>query len=116
MEGAKDVVDAINGLREDLDQRHSDNVSAQAATDAKVVEAIRRIDDLHKAFPGGDWEAHRRYHETLIKKNEERSKFYADLRQEMAQKGLWALVIGAATAAYWLGNLVWLYLKTKVSS
>lgn len=109
MEGHEQIVTAINGLREDMDQRHSENTTSAAVTNNKVDEAIRRIDDLHKAFPGGDWDGHRRYHETLIAKAEARSKFYQELRVELAKRGLWALA----------GTLVlalWAYFKSKVTS
>jgi hypothetical protein len=107
MEGQKQIVEALDGLRDDLAQRHSENVTAQSITDKKVDEAIRRIDDLHKAFPGGDWDGHRRYHETLIERAEARTKFYNDLRAELAKKGLWALLA-------LIGIAVWQYFKSKV--
>lgn len=113
VEGHQAIVEAINDLKSDLDQRHDENVTRHAVTDKKVDEAIRRIDDLHKAFPGGDWESHRRYHETIISRNEAREQFYQELRGELAKKGLWALVIAAGTGLWWLANLVWIYMKTK---
>lgn len=109
MEGAQEVVEAINGLREDLDHRHSENVDAQAATNAKVVEAIRGIDELRRAFPGGDWDGHRRYHEAVIKRIEAREKFYQDLRTDLATKGLWAVIIA-------LGGAVIFYIRAKITS
>jgi hypothetical protein len=107
MEGAKEVVDAINGLRDDIDQRHIENIGAQALTDGKLVEAIRGIDELRRAFPGGDWDGHRRYHEAVIKRIEAREKFYQDLRTDLATKGLWAVIIA-------LGGAVIFYIKAKV--
>lgn len=109
MEGHQEVVDAINGLKDDLDQRHNENIGRAAVTDRKVDEAIRRIDDLHKAFPGGDWDAHRRYHEAIIRKMEDRAQFYRDLRTELAKKGAWA-VLGMLAIA------VWAYVKSKLTS
>ncbi|MEK6294169.1 MAG: hypothetical protein V4793_22845 [Paraburkholderia tropica] len=107
MEGQKQIVEALDGLREDLAQRHSENVTAQSVADRKLDEVIRRVDDLHKAFPGGDWDGHRRYHETLIERAEARAKFYNDLRSELAKKGLWALLA-------LIGVALWQYLKSKV--
>ncbi|TCK43970.1 hypothetical protein B0G84_2318 [Paraburkholderia sp. BL8N3] len=109
MEGQREVVAAILSLKEDLDQRHSENITRQDVTDKKVEEAIRRIDDLHKAFPGGDWDGHRRYHEAVIQRIEERAKLYQDLRAELAKKGLWALIAAIASA-------IWYYTKVKVNS
>lgn len=109
MDGHQQVVDAIEGLRGDLDERHLENTTALGVTDRKVDEVIRRVDDLHKAFPGGDWEGHRRYHERLISKMEAREQFYRDLRAELAKKGMWAVIV-------LLGLALWQYLKTKVTT
>lgn len=120
MEGHKQIVDALGALRDDLaqrqgelradlEQRHSENVTQREVTDRKVDEVIRRVDDLHKAFPGGDWEGHRRYHETLIERAEARTRFYNELRAELAKKGLWALIA-------LLGVALWQYFKSRVNA
>ncbi|SAL19794.1 hypothetical protein AWB68_00686 [Caballeronia choica] len=109
MEGQQEVVAAILSLQADLNQRHSENVTRHDVTDKKVEEAIRRIDDLHKAFPGGDWDGHRRYHEAVIQKIAARGRPYQDLQAELAKKGLWAFIVGLAAA-------VWYYTKAKVIS
>ncbi|NPT39672.1 hypothetical protein [Paraburkholderia xenovorans] len=109
MEGNKEIVEALNGLRDDMSQRHSENITQMAVTDRKVEEVIRRVDDLHDAFPGGDWDGHRRYHEAVIKKLEAREKFYQDLRVELAKKGVWALAV-------MLGLALWAFFKSKVNS
>jgi hypothetical protein len=109
MDGVDKVVAAILSLKEDLDQRHGENITAQAVTEKKIVEAIRGIDELRKAFPDGDADGHRRYHESIIRKNEAREKFYEDLRAELAKKGLWALVAVLALA-------LWQFFKSKLIS
>ncbi|MFM0638088.1 hypothetical protein PQQ63_15405 [Paraburkholderia metrosideri] len=106
-EGWQAVVAAVDGLRDEIGQRHVENTSTLQELDVKVNVAIDRIDDLHRAFPGGDWEGHRRYHETLIEKAEARTKFYDDLRAELAKKGMWALIA-------LLGLALWQYVKSKV--
>jgi hypothetical protein len=105
----EDITAAINALSADMDQRHSENVTQQLVTDRKVDEVIRRVDDLHKAFPGGDWDGHRRSHEAMIARHEAKARFYEELRVDLAQKGLWALIVGVATA-------VWYYFRTRVST
>jgi hypothetical protein len=105
----EEIAAAIHALSTSMDQRHCENITAQSVTERKVDEVIRRVDDLHKAFPGGDWEGHRRYHEELIRKMEARSEFYEDLRSELARKGIWA-VLGL------VGLAMWQYLKTKVAT
>lgn len=109
MEGHKQIVDAISDMREDMAQRHSENVTRREVTDREVDEVIRRVDDLHDAFPGGDWDGHRRYHEAVIKKLEAREKLYQDLRTELAKKGLWGLIA-------LVGLALWAWFKTKMNS
>ncbi|MFM0552343.1 hypothetical protein P0D69_15420 [Paraburkholderia sediminicola] len=99
---------AILSLKEDLDQRHGENLTAQAVTDAKVVEAIRGIDELCKAFPDGDPDGHRRYHEAIIKKNEACEKFYQELTSHLVKGGAWALIVFLAWAS-------WQAIKAKVT-
>jgi hypothetical protein len=105
----EEIASAIHALSASMDQRHLENITAQSVTERKVDEVIRRVDDLHKAFPGGDWEGHRRYHEGLIRKMEARTEFYEDLRSELAKKGVWAVLV-------LVGLAMWQFLKTKVTS
>lgn len=96
------IVAAIDALRDEIIQRHVENTSINETQTTKLDEVIRRVDDLHKAFPGGDWDGHRRYHETLISKAEARTKFYLGLCDDLAKKGLWIVIIalGAALLRY----------------
>jgi hypothetical protein len=109
MEGDKAIVDAILSLKADLDQRHGENIISQSVTNTKVVEIQRGVDEIRRAFPDGDWDGHRRYHEAIIKKLEAREKFYQDLRTDLATKGLWAVIIA-------LGGAVIFYIKAKLTS
>lgn len=109
MEGVKEVISAIGGLREDLGKRHSENATAQAATDAKVVELLRGIDDLRRAFPDGDWDAHRRYHESIIERTQARTAFYRELSAHLIKGGAWALIVFLAWAS-------WQAIKAKVKA
>lgn len=107
-EGWQAVVSAVDSLRNEIDQRHVENRSDNEVQGRKLDEVIRRVDDLHKAFPGGDWDGHRRFHETLIARAEARTKFYDDLRAELAKKGIWAL-LGL------LGIALWQYIKSRMT-
>src|SRR5471032_1488814 len=95
-----EIAEAIRELIADLHQRHSENVTRHEVTDRKVDEAIRRIDDLHDAFPGGDWDGHRRYHEAVIKKLEARAKLFEELRSHLLKNGLW-VGLGFVAWALW---------------
>lgn len=109
MDGWKEVIESIRELGKDQAERHSENVTRLNVTDRKVEEVIRRVDDLHDAFPGGDWISHRKYHENLIRKLEAKEKFYDDLRAELAKKGLWAVIVV-------VGLALWAFFKSKVNS
>jgi hypothetical protein len=102
------VVKAIDSLRDEIGQRHTENTSAIEVIQAELKVAIERIDDIAKGFPDNDPDGHRRAHEALIRKDEERAKLYSALREELVKKGLWAF-IGAVLAG------LWLLLKTKLS-
>lgn len=108
-EGWRAVVASIDSMRDEIGKRHVENTSSIETVEKKVNVLFERVDDLVKGFPEGDWDGHRRYHEAVILKIESRAKFYDDLRAELAKKGLWALIIGVATA-------VWFYLKSKFNS
>lgn len=108
MESLKQVAAAIGSLEAALDKRHDENKAAQADTAEKVEEAIRGIEELRKAFPEGDPDGHRRYHETIIRKNLAREKFYQELTAHLVKGGAWALLVFIAWAS-------WLAIKSKVT-
>jgi len=89
----KDIVAAILGLKADLDRRHDENITQAQVTETKVDAALRGIDDLRTAFPDGDFSAHKRYHEAIIKKAEARAELYKACLTELTTKGVWALFV-----------------------
>ncbi|MEX3972264.1 hypothetical protein [Paraburkholderia caribensis] len=107
-EGWRAVVAAVDSLRTEIGERHVENTSSLEVLEKDLKVVIERVDDLARGFPDGDWEGHRRYHEAVIQKMEARTKFYDDLRTELAKKGLWALLV-------LVGIAVWQYIKTRVT-
>lgn len=103
------VVAAINGLKTDQDARHEENRNRAEETARAVAEALRGIDELRRAFPNGDPDGHRRFHEAIIQKEEDKAQFYRTLRDKLVERGLWALLA-------LLGAAVWLYVKSKLAS
>lgn len=97
--GEAAIIRAIDSLRDEIGQRHVENTSINEEQSRKLDEVIRRVDDLNSAFPGGDWDGHRRYHETLIAKAEARARFYLDLRSDLAKKGLWVVILSVGAMA-----------------
>ncbi|SAL47524.1 hypothetical protein AWB74_02141 [Caballeronia arvi] len=106
-DGLRAVADALDKLRDEIGQRHTENTSSLEVLEKDLKVVIERVDDLAKGFPGGDADGHRRAHEALIQRAEARARFYEDLRGELAKKGLWALLA-------LLGVALWQYFKTKV--
>lgn len=59
------------------------------------------------AFPGGDFEGHRRYHEEVIQDMQDRRRMRNGIYEHLFKMGLWTLVLGGAAAA-------WQYLKNTL--
>ena len=59
----------------------------------------KKIDDISdcvvaikKAFPNGDIDGHRRYHDARIKAAVAEEAFWKDLKLDVAKKGAWGLI------------------------
>lgn len=68
---------------------------------------------MSDAFPNGDPDGHKRYHEAGIKKAEEQAAFWAKLKMELAKYGLLGFMGWAAWAAG-QALLVWIQSGGKV--
>lgn len=60
----------------------------------------KKIDDISdcvvaikKAFPNGDIDGHRRYHDAAIKAAEAQERFWDDLKLDVAKKGVWGVLV-----------------------
>ena len=87
-------------LKDSLDAKHPENVVHMQTIEDKV-------DQVLAGFPDGDPVGHRKYHEAMIKKAEERALFWQELRVALATKGVVA-VAGIVLFA------LWLYFKEEV--
>jgi hypothetical protein len=101
------VAAAIWALKEDLDLRHDENVGRSTDIKQQIRELSEKVDDISKGFADDDPVGHRKYHESLIKKNEQRAELYQAIRAELLSKGIWAAIGFAAIA-------LWVAFKTKV--
>jgi hypothetical protein len=68
------------------------------SSEARHKEIISRLEG---AFPGGDAEAHRKYHEILIQREQWRQQFCDKIIEHMAEKGVWASVVGLGWAIWY---------------
>ena len=71
----------------------------------EIEQSTMRSRLLMESFPLGDHEAHRKYHERLIKADEERIAFWKKMREELTKWGLIGFVgwfLAFAGHAFWL--------------
>lgn len=64
-------------------------------------------DTVTKAFPAGDIEGHRRYHEVMIADLESRKKLTQAIIEKTVSGLIWSAVVGIGIAVWYeLGNLL----------
>lgn len=107
-DGFRAVAKALDSLRDEIGQRHVENTSSLEVIEKDIKVLTDRVDDLAKGFPNGDPDGHRQYHDAVIKRMEARTRFYEDLRGELAKKGIWSMII-------LVGAALWFYAKAKLS-
>lgn len=95
------LIAKVTRLDARLGVEHAENRSDTADFKREVRD---KLDDLRRAFPGDDPEGHRRFHEALIAESAARKAFWSDLRGRLVEKGIWAVVVFLAGAA-------WFYFK-----
>lgn len=75
-----------------------EKAASHAETNAKIELLQREMMALSAsvklAFPGGDFEGHRRYHELLIEREELKRSFWQGLLVHIAKASAWAAVVG----------------------
>lgn len=77
--------------------------------DGRVSTLEYRVASIEKAFPGGDIDGHRRYHELMIERTSEVRRLRVAIQEKTISGLLWALIIG-------IGLAVWSYVKTALFS
>lgn len=50
------------------------------------------LEKMHSAFPDGDTDGHRKYHEARIAAAVAEERFWTDLKLDMAKKGVWGII------------------------
>lgn len=101
MPGEK-VFEAAPGLSPDaraiLAALHEMNADARRETDAKFEslqkEMLAVSASVKTGFPGGDYDGHRRYHELVIEREEQRRQFWQGILLHLAKTGTWAMLAG----------------------
>lgn len=52
-----------------------------------------KFQEVHGAFPNEDLQGHRKYHERLLQAADAETKFWNDLKLDLAKKGTWGILI-----------------------
>jgi hypothetical protein len=100
-----DVPELDRALIELIRQVQGSMSRLEAALEQHILtQRLEIADVLTTAFPQGDADGHRRYHEAMIKAAEDRAKFWFDLRMSVAKWGLLG-VLGWLVVLTWNGFL-----------
>lgn len=78
-----------------------------AATRVELADNTRKTDLVLSAFPSGDTDGHRRYHESVIEWRELRNKMVREALIKVAQGG-------ALAGAGWIALAIWQSVKLSV--
>lgn len=68
---------------------------------------LGKLNSLYEAFPGGDVDGHRRYHQLLIDNQQEMRKLVLAIKEKFLVALLWSLCVFLVVAA-------WEYIKVKL--
>jgi len=69
-------------------------------TNYRLSSIETKIEVVAAAFPAGDYEGHKRYHQSLITMLEERRALYRSLKEKTLLGILWAVLV-------WVGFAIW---------
>ncbi len=94
--GGDDLVQVIVDLRE-----------GQLQVLKRLEHLENSVAQLNRAFPNGDTEGHRRYHDLKIQELEEKRRLRIAIREKTIAGLVWAVIVGIGTA-------MWHYTKTKL--
>jgi hypothetical protein len=96
------VIEALDRIEDGMGQRHTENTSSLEVVQRELQVVIERVDDLARGFPDNDPDGHRREHEAQIRKTDARTRLYEKLYEELASKGVLALIlfIGSSVIYY----------------
>lgn len=98
-------------LEDHIDERIKKRLEEHAIEEARRMDG--RFDELKKlltsAFPGGDPEEHRRYHDEVISFIRERRELWKAIREKSITGLVWAAMVG-------LGAALWQFIKVKIGT
>ena len=111
-ERRNDVNAALMHLIEELtEQVHEMRAETKIQDEKRQGDRDALVAQLRaECFPDGDAEAHRKYHENLIRRGEEQLAFWKKMRESLVQ---WGLLGFAAWFVYFAGHAFWVEFVTQ---
>lgn len=100
-EDAKAILAALEAMQASADRNQD------AKYDSLHKEMVALSAAVKTAFPDGDLDGHRRYHEILIEEAMERKRMRSAIFIHVAKSSTWAVIAGLVV-------LVWIGLKEKI--
>lgn len=106
-----EVVAAIEGLRSDINKRNDAHASVLAEMQESVAANTRKIDELRQAFPDGNVEGHRMYHEAIMQEIADRKRIRQAVLEHLLKTSTWLVILGLggmllASARNWIRGVV----------
>lgn len=83
-----------------MDTEMKELMGAVDKLDDRMTDAEIAIQKLYTAFPGGDVEGHRRYHDAMIEKTAEMRRLRIAIQEKTISGLIWAFIVGAAVMAW----------------
>ncbi len=111
--GGEDLISTINALmqaQQTMSQAQTTLAASQATMAADVNSIKKSFSDLVVlAFPGGDADSHRRYHDLMIRRNEEIRRLRIAIQEKTISGLIWAFIV-------FLGMCVWTFISSNKGS
>lgn len=74
--------------------------SHAVSTNEKLSTLENKLDTMRTAFPAGDIEGHKRYHQTMIDMLDERRKLRMAIQEKTVSGLIWAGIVGTSLAVW----------------
>jgi len=81
-------------MTEEVHLAKSDNEHLDRRFD-EVISELKKINGAFATNPDGstDFDGHRRFHEEKLRAAKAEAEFWAELKMEIAKKGIWSLLV-----------------------
>lgn len=84
----------------DISKQQQELMGVVDKLDDRMLDAEKMIQKLYTAFPAGDVEGHRRYHDREIRRFDQRERLIAAIQEKTISGFIWSGIVG-------LGFILW---------